>query len=69
MSATHQVIAGPYAGRDCWVTHEYPGGEWADVQLLPLRPWVFPETGCVRINNLRRIDVYERSLQLGEALL
>ena len=66
---THRIVGGPHAGRDCWIDHVYQDGEWADVMLMPVKPWPFPELGCVRTQHLRRIDVYERSKQLGEALL
>ncbi len=67
---THQIVGGPYCGRDCWIAYEYPGGEWADVNLAPIQPWVFPETGCVRTAHLRRIPDYTRAMAaVGEALL
>ena len=67
---THQIVAGPHAGRECWISYEYPGGEWADVNLAPMRAWVFPETGCVRTAHLRRIPDYTRAMAaVGEALL
>lgn len=66
---THRIVGGPHAGRDCWIDHVYQDREWAEVILLPMHPWPFPELGCVATKHLRRIDVYERSKQLGEALL
>jgi hypothetical protein len=66
--ATHQIVAGPYAGRDCWVDREYPGAEWAIVNMMPMKPWVFPETACVRTAHLRKITAYEKAKQYGEAL-
>jgi hypothetical protein len=68
--ATHQVTAGPHAGRDCWIAYEYLGGQWADVNLAPMRPWVFPEVGTVSMKHVRRIPDYTRAVAaVGEALL
>lgn len=69
MRPTHRVTAGPYAGRDCWIDHTHQNGEWAEVMLMPMKPWPFSELGCVATKHLRRIDVYERAAALGEALL
>lgn len=69
MRPTHHVTAGENAGRDCWIDHTYQSGEWAEVMLMPIDPWPFPELACVRTQHLRRIEAYERAVQLGEALL
>jgi hypothetical protein len=64
--ATHQIVSGPYAGRDCWL--DRAGDTWSDVHLIHMHPWPFPERATVANKHMRCITVYEKAKRYGEAL-